>query len=164
MGKHAHLRVISSVSIPLRRASVRAPAPHPPPPLSDATRRDLFGTFASMLLLVPTEAGAGKAVELDGELIGCCREAQAINARADAISDVLDNLPSDDPRWDAALVEARILSGNYDAAVERAVVLPARTPEGLRAKAGLVLSHLHADDLCRTDIALSLARDVAGRN
>lgn len=165
MGNHAHLRLISSVSIPPHRASIRAPAPHLPPPVSDATCRDLFGTFASMLLLVPVEAGAGKAVELDGELIACCREAQMVNARADAICDGVEGLASSDPRWDAAHAEADVLMADYDAAVARAVTLPARTPEGLRAKAALALSHLQNDDMCPcTEIALSLARDVAGRN
>lgn len=163
MGKHhPHLRVISTAPMALLGASVRAPDQHLPPPVSADTCRDLLGAFASMLLLLPIEAGASKAAELDGELLACCCEAQAIDVRSNAICDEVEDLPSSDPRWEMAYTEAAILMKNYRVAVARAVVLPARTPEGLRAKAGLVLSHMQNDDTS-TDIALSLARDVTGR-
>lgn len=54
MGKHHHMRVISTPPIVLHGASLRAPDPHLPPPVSAEARRDLFGGFASMLLLTPT--------------------------------------------------------------------------------------------------------------
>lgn len=50
----------------------------------------------------------------------------------------------------------------FHAAVERAVGLPARTPEGLQAKAALALSYLRSD-ANSPDIAFSLARDVLRR-
>lgn len=49
----------------------------------------------------------------------------------------------------------------YHAAVARAVKLPARTPEGLRAKADLVAAYL-CNDANDSAIALSLACDVLG--
>ena len=154
MGKHAQLRVISTAPIPPRRATIRAPDPHFPPPVSDAQRHALFGGFASMLLLLPVEAGAGKVAELDGELLACWAEADEIDTRAEAICDAVEGLPESDPRWVEAYEEAGDMLETYDAAVARAVVL--------RAKAGLVLSYMR-DDANSALIALSLARDVMGR-
>lgn len=85
-----------------RRAIVRAPNPHMPPPVSAATRPDLFGTMGAMLLLSAAEAGSAKAAELDGELLARRAEALSLCAEADRITDVVDDLPLSDPRWKAA--------------------------------------------------------------
>ena len=47
-------------------------------------------------------------------------------------------------------------------AIERAAQLPARSPEGLRAKAALLLLHIRTEQ-DHTALAASLARDVTGR-
>jgi len=75
MGKHTyrcHLRVVEASSS-MAFNPVWAPDPHRPPPMSAAVRRDVLGTFASLLLVAPVEAGAGKAAELDRELLACSR-------------------------------------------------------------------------------------------
>lgn len=106
MGKHhCHLQVILSSPWACPGVAMRAPNPHLPPPTSDATRRDLFGAFSSMLLLVPIEAGASKAAELDGELLACCSDAEAIDARSNAICDAAEELRSSNPRWDMAYTD-----------------------------------------------------------
>ena len=131
------------------------------PATRNPSSRNLSGSLPSMLLLLPVEAGASKAAELDAELLACCAEAEVINARSAAICDAVEHLPSTDPRWDQAYEEARGMAQSYHATVARAAVLPARTPEGLQAKAGLVFLYLeHGND---PEIALSLARDLMGR-
>ncbi len=140
-----------------RRTLARAPDPHQAPPVSAAVRRDLFGTVGALLLLSAAEAGPAKAAELDGELLACCAEADRLEAQADVLT---AGWPSSGqcPRW----MEAdRLMDEAYDLR-ERATELPARTPEGLQAKARLVLARLDADGLAG-EIAQSLARDVLGK-
>ena len=135
----------------------RAPDPHQAPPVAAATRRDLFGTMGALLLLSAAEAGSAKALELDRELLACCQEADALEARSNALT---RGLPIDAslPVWKEA---DRLDDQAYDLR-DRVVDLPARTPEGLQAKAQLVVSRLEANGLA-TELALSLARDVLGR-
>ncbi len=163
MGKHhCGLPVISSAMVSHSSFSGRAPNPHLPPPVSAAVRRDLFGDFASMLLLVPVEAGARKAAELDRELLACCAEAEASDRAATVCMDVVDAMHPDDPDITSALLAAHPVFVAYSDAIERAAQLPARSPEGLRAKAALLLLHIRTEQ-DHTALAASLARDVAGR-
>ena len=131
-----------------RRTLTRAPNPHAAPPVAIATRRDLFGTMGAMLLLTAAEAGPAKAAELDGELLECCAEADVLYARASAIACV-------DGQMSACLMDDGF------ALHLQAASIPARTPEGLQAKAQIVLSR----DMngIGGEMALSLARDVLGR-
>lgn len=124
---------------------------------------DLAGAAAALLLL-PVEAGAAKAVELDGELLAICAEAVATDARAEAIMDAIDrdDLSPTDPRWSPTMDDAQLMLADYHDAITRAARLPARTPEGLRAKARLVVSYFSGDG-GNADLALSLARDLIGR-
>ena len=121
-----------------------------------------FGSYSDLLLLIPAEAGAGKANEIDAELLDCCDAARAADRQAALAVDGLDALALDDPIGMAVLHSARPLVDAYFDAIDRATVLPARTPEGLRAKASLLLLHSQADDDVAA-LAVSLARDVAGR-
>ena len=116
-----------------RRTLTRAPDPHMPPPVAIATRRDLFGTMGALLLLSAAEAGPAKAAEL-----ACCAEAHLLEGKA-----------------------AKVTKDAYELR-ERARQLPARTPEGLQAKARIVLERLEVDSQA-AEVALSLARDVLGR-
>jgi hypothetical protein len=120
-------------------------------------------TFASMLLLAPVEAAASKAAELDCELLDCCATARRADQAADAVMDRLDDAMLDDPGVLDALDRMRPTLDAYFEAVERAAELPARTPEGLRAKAALLQLHLRSGEDC-TMLAASLARDVTGRD
>ena len=121
-----------------------------------------FGSYSDLLLLIPAEAGAGKANELDAELLDCCDAARAADRQAALAVDGFDMLDLDEPAGLIALHSARPLVDAYFDAIDRATVLPARTPEGLRAKATLLLLHSQADDDVAA-LAVSLARDVAGR-
>ncbi len=151
---------------PASRLLNRAPNPHQAPPVSIATRRDLFGTMGAMLLLTAAEAGPAKAAELDGELLACCAELQAADrdlaaAEADASVDVEDIGPFCDRR---------------DTLVAAVTALPARTPEGLRCKAEALRATLAADvpgaqpngfwdEVAQPHerLAMSLCRDLLGR-
>ena len=127
------------------------------PPVPAATRRNLFGVAGAMMLLTAAEAGPAKAAELDGELLSCCAEADRLEALSDAM---VVGLPSSGrcPVW----AEADRLGDEAYSLRERVVAMPARTPEGLQAKALLVLSRLEDNGLA-CGLALSLARDVLGR-
>ena len=161
-GYHCSVPVISSGMMFRPIVSGRAPNPHLPPPISSAVRRDLFGGFASMLLLVPTEAGIGKVGELDRELLACCAQAEASERAATVTMDVVETMDADDPDMTSALLAAHPVFVAYLDAIERAAQLPARSPEGLRAKASFLLLHIRTEQ-DHTALAASLARDVAGR-
>ncbi|MBV9749389.1 MAG: hypothetical protein JO157_11290 [Acetobacteraceae bacterium] len=141
---------------------MRAPDPNQPPPASVAARQALASHIAAVLFLEAVEAGSDKARELDGELFGCCAEAACADRSADAFMDRLDALAEDDPRFMPALEAAMPLFDAYAAAVDRAAQIPARTPEGLREKASLLLLHLGTGQ-DHTTLAASLARDITGR-
>jgi hypothetical protein len=114
------------------------------------------------LLLVAAAAGADKAQELDRELLACVTEAEAADREAEVLMNRLEAMDDADPDLGPALDAARPLLASYNDAVARAAQLPARSPEGLRATAVLLLRHAAAE--CDVmDLALSLARDVAGR-
>ena len=118
-----------------------------------ARRALLCGASASALLLAAPAAGTAKAAELDGDLIALLEEARAL-ANAPRVTSSLAPLFTRRP-WEAAL----------DAAAR----LPARTPEGLHRKAEAVAEWLAGDDWrtstpwdCtgETAVAWSLLRDL----
>ena len=84
-----------------RRILTQAPNPNAAPPVSTATRRDVFGTMGALLLLTATEAGTAKAVELDSELLECCAEAAVLEARAKALTKGIQSSGCS-PEWEAA--------------------------------------------------------------
>ena len=143
-----------------------APDPASAPPVSLATRRDLFGTMGTMLLLTAAEAGAGKAAELDRDLLAACAAFYDAD-RTDRASNTDEPTPSDE------LVEAR--RDARDELLDQAATLPARTPEGLMAKAAVLRVAMHRDvteSLNETFadraepyhvLADSLCRDLLGR-
>lgn len=127
-----------------------------------AARRDLAEMVDAFALLITLEAGADKAAEVDRELLACCREAEAANQEAAAVMNGVEALDDDDVTTMLALEAATPLFVAYSDAILRAGQLRARTPEGLRAKAALLLLHLTTED-DPVALAASLARDVAGR-
>lgn len=146
MGKHTPaLRVVETAS---------ASRPSAPPSMSAAV--------ASILLLAPVEAGASKAVELDGELLACCAAARRADQASDAFMDRMDTMTLGDPDVLDVLDRMRPTLDVYFDAVDRAAELPARPPEGLQAKAALLPLHIRSGE-DHTTLAASLACDVAGR-
>ncbi|MCK8784146.1 hypothetical protein M0638_07120 [Roseomonas sp. NAR14] len=116
-------------------------------PRARASRRNaLTGAGAALLLLAAVEAGAGKAAELDGELITASAEYTRLAAGRATSPALLRELE------------------------ERIAALPARTPEGIRAKAeaaflAMAAGGAVADGPAGTDSWLpwSLVLDLTGR-
>ena len=131
-------------------------------PFMSSAARDLMQPAGSFALLLASEAGVAKAAEADRELLACCQEAEISNREAAAVMNGIDAMDDDDPAVMGALEAAHPLFVSYSDAVLRAGQLATRTPEGLRAKATLLLLHLttEADPVM---LAASLARDVVGR-
>ena len=118
------------------------------------------GIGAALLALTGGEVIAAPQAP-DAELLAICTLARAIDARSAAACAAVEHLPSSDPLSVATYKQSCRDMATYHALVERAGHIPARTPESLRAKAELALSYLAAND--DPEIAMSLARDVAGR-
>ncbi len=131
-------------------------------PMASSAAQLMPAAFASLLLLAPVEAGASKATELDGELLACCAAARRADLASDAFMNRMDDMTLDDPAVMDALARMRPQVDAYFGAVDRAAEIPARTPEGLQAKAALLLLHIRSGE-DHTMLAASLARDVAGR-
>ncbi len=146
------------VPFPLRGKPVPAPDPDQPPPIPNACPADILREAGVLFLLAPTEAGQDKAEELDGDLLACCAEAHGLDIQARTLADRIAAVPKDS---DVALAAFTI--EDYRDAIAHAARLPARTPEGLQAKAHLLLLDLRSG---QHTIALSrsLATDVAGRS
>ncbi len=157
----AHLHLVEPASS-MARAPTQAPDPQLPPPLSAAARCELAKRMGAVLFLEAVEAGASKAAELDGELLDCCAAAHGADRVSGIFMDRMSDMTLDDPVVLDSLARMRPAVHTYFDAVDRAAELPARTPEGLRAKAALLLLHIRSGE-DHTMLAGSLARDVAGR-
>ena len=154
-----------------RRTLQRAPSPHQAPPVSTATRRDLFGSMGALLLLTAAEAGPTKAAELDGELLAMCAEYVTLErderTQREAMTEA-ERRAYDRSRPLPWSDEAR---HTPDKLLVRSIAkLPARTPEGLRAKASVLRWYYGgSDEECpfawRPEDALlgSVLTDVLGR-
>ena len=128
---------------------------------SSASPRNPADDGATLLGLGGEAAVAAAALAPDAELLAICTLARAIDARSAAACAAVEHLRSSDPLSVATYKQSCREMATYHALVERAGHVPARTPEGLRAKAELALAYLAAND--DPEIAMSLARDVAGR-
>ena len=154
-----------------RRILTQAPNPHTAPPVSAATRRDLFGAMGALLLLTATEAGAAKASELDGNLFADCAEAMAIDRESDRLFKhavaVAADAPGSHPAWVAHDDFENANQSRWHDLVKQIAGTPARTPEGLRAKAAMARSAIHGESLDNPDpmdvLAWSVFDDVLGR-
>ncbi len=130
-------------------------------------RRTLFGAGAAMLLLGATEAGAAKAEELDGELLARIAQWRAHDAATDAMDREIDDLPSTDPRYIDTWKEiTENRSPRYHELWEAIAVTPARTPEGVQAKAAIAreIIAIWADGSYSRDnaMAASVFHDMLG--
>jgi hypothetical protein len=149
-----------------RRTLTQAPNPNQAPPVSIATRRDLFGTMGALLLLTAAESGTAKAPELDGELIAMCEEAMAIDRESNRLWDACP-MEAEHPAWEAYHTHTNATLDRWHELVIEISAMPSRTPEGLRAKAAVARSAMpvdRADDGDPCDLlALSLYADMLGR-
>ena len=154
-----------------RRTLTPAPDPHQAPPVSAATRREMFGTMGALLLLTAAEAGPTKAAELDGELIAMCEEVVAIDQESDRLWEICcaqaDGVKGDHPTFVAYDAHENATFAHRLGLIDTIVNTPARTPEGLRAKAATARSTMPVEpieDRSRGDrLALSLYADMLGR-
>jgi hypothetical protein len=145
--------------------SCSAPAKRPP----KLARRDIAAGGIAMLVLAAAAAGQAKAEELDGELLALCRESHETIPVVTRLEDERDQLPLNHPR-EAALEKQvwAIVTRRFELR-EAITDTPARTPEGLRAKARVALWELCDGDpeegpiSGSNGVAWSLARDVLGR-
>jgi hypothetical protein len=132
------------------------------------TRRDLAAGGFAMLVLAAAAAGTDKAQELDGELLGLCAEFKAQEDELNRIGDVLADMPW--PGRDAHPLAQKERDGVARIHELRGLIsdLPARTPEGIRAKAQAALIEFSPEDEWPVDnsywIVWSLARDVLGKD
>lgn len=133
------------------------------------SRRDTAASGIAMLVLAAAAAGQTKAEEMDGEMIGLCQEYHRIEDLLRAIDHLADapTGSAEYARWKETvppLVERRY-ELRFD--ISR---FTARTPEGLQAKARVVLADLAAGADARfisydpqQALGHSLARDILGR-
>jgi hypothetical protein len=121
-----------------------------------ASRRRLIGSGAALLLLAPFAAGTAKAAELDGELLRLCAEMEERQADVVRINRASG---ASDAELDAVL-------DDWWGTVEDITDTPARTPEGVRAKAGAVRTAIvgtYGDRSPKvTDLLASLLSDMLG--
>jgi len=113
---------------------------------------------ASLVLMAAPAAGPAKAAELDGDLISLLDEAKRLSQEWDAT-------PPDPPTLSAYLAPRP-----WDALILQACAIPARTPEGMRAKAEAVRWWVLGDGMTACNrhhvpqehLAVSLAADLLG--
>ena len=137
--------------------------------MSTHSRRQLIGGTASLFLLAPAAAGAAKAQELDGPLIAAAAEYAQLEDEYCVVCSGVDQLPKGPER---AAREARMdaICEQQNDLFEAMCDMPARTPEGLRAKALAVCCKI-GDGNSQTDrpvnsedwLTWSLLDDLLGR-
>lgn len=131
------------------------------------SRRTLIGSSAAMLLAGAFEAGASKAAELDRDLIDASREYFALEAEFIRIGHLEGEVPLSE--GDELIAQGDALLEQQDALRVVMATTPARTPEGLRAKAAALQAWLPTNPdgtayHCEEDaLAWSLCSDLLGR-
>jgi hypothetical protein len=143
------------------------------------SRRAVLGSGASLLLLTAAAAGPAKADELDGELLDLCiefQEKEAILRRLDNWFRFVDfDGPEHASQQQARSAELDAGNEEWHELLDEIIEIPARTPEGLRAKAAVLLPALNTfavsewdakveeDATAHERLAWSLAQDLLGR-
>lgn len=131
------------------------------------SRRTLIGSSAAMLLAGAFEAGATKAAEQDGDIIEASREYVALEAELGRLCSLEGGLPMS--KRDDLFADMDVVHDQQDALRAVMAATPARTPEGLRAKAAALQAWLptnsdgtsyYSDD---DALAWSLCNDLLGR-
>jgi hypothetical protein len=132
-------------------------------------RRDAAAGGIAMLVLAAAAAGQAKAEELDGELLALCREFHETIPVVTRLEDERDELPFNHPREAAIDRQLQAVVSRRWELREAITDTPARTPEGLAAKARVALWELCDGDpeagpiSGSNGVGWSLARDVLGR-
>ena len=132
-------------------------------------RRDAAAGGLAMLVLAAADAGSAKAQELDGELLALCREFDETIPAVIRVEDEMDALPFNHPHAATLDAEVKAVVRRRWELREAITDTPARTPEGLMAKAKVALWELRDGDpeegptYGNSTVAWSLARDIAGR-
>jgi hypothetical protein len=120
-----------------------------------ATRRDIAAGGMAMLVLAAAAAGADKALELDGELLALCNEACDIHAGSIRIEDEYEScglrIPFESVIWPRTSRWHELCAAIADT--------PARTPEGMRAKARVLADVVALEE----PMVASLCADLLGR-
>jgi uncharacterized coiled-coil DUF342 family protein len=93
------------------------------------------------LLLVAREAGAAKAQELDGKLIALCREFEDAEVTFAAWDAERDSCRSTIRAKEIDTLERALVNRRHEIR-EEVAELKAHTPEGLQAKARMVMTEL----------------------
>jgi hypothetical protein len=129
------------------------------------SRRALCGAGASLLLLLGA-AGETKAAELDGELLAACERFIWLEGEFSRNNEVYaDALPGrETTEQQAAEAAVKIIFAEQCRLGLRIAAMQAKTPEGLQAKARVIVAHLN-DEPERDMSGLlqaSLACDTAG--
>jgi hypothetical protein len=135
-----------------------------------ATRRQVFGASAALLLVGATEAGAAKANELDGALLAAAKRIEALEAEERRLQPLYDVMPPT-PESEHYEAECDALRDERKEVLDYLAETPARTPEGLRAKALALVAFWggpdgrHELDLISAHQRLewSLIKELAGR-
>ncbi len=122
-------------------------------------RRQLFGAGGALLVLGAAPAGPGKAAELDGELMEVAAGIAAIDRQFATWNKASASVSN--AEWQEELAA-------YWELADRVAGLPARTPEGLQAKARVLRSVYdslagHQDDRISEHVH-SLVRDMLGED
>ena len=132
------------------------------------TRRDLLGGGASLLLLTAAAAGQAKAEELDGELIAAATEYARLEDQYCVLCLGEDELP--EPERSVCATQLAAISARQRELFDAMFDMPARTPEGLRAKALAALCKVGDGDSNATqpisyddNLTWSLLCDILGR-
>jgi hypothetical protein len=119
-------------------------------------RRAVAGSGVAMLVLAAAAAGQAKAEELDGELIGLCREACDIHAGSVRIEDEREAEGLPIPY--KTLIYPR--TDRWHELCAEIAETPALTPEGMRAKARVLADVVALDE----PMVASLCNDLLGRD
>ena len=131
------------------------------------SRRALLGASAALLVAGGFKATAAKADELDSDIIAASRNYLALEDDLSRLSKLEGGLP--DARQAALLAEMDVIHDQQAALRSIMATNPARTPEGLRAKAAALQSWLPSNPAgtlpcCDEDaLAWSLCDDLLGR-
>jgi hypothetical protein len=124
------------------------------------TRRSLFALAGATTAAAAMPGAANSAPSVDAKLIELCRRYVANEAERDRLSEpYLDLVGGEPPEVTAAI--QRLSDEVWDLR-RRIIRIPARTPQGIRAKAEVVRSHWGDD--CPPDAweAWSLVHDILG--
>lgn len=106
------------------------------------SRRDAAAGGIAALILGAAADGQAKAAELDGELLALCQEFHDLQAKMDAADEAAEDSRTGSPAhrlWEATI--RPLVDRSHDVRFEIAE-LAARTPEGLQAKARVVMADL----------------------